>query len=166
MQIISLGVMSGATFFFLFVVFTFFNGQPGPETDFGALDTVNTLSFLNAVLFVSCLFLSKFLDGWFYSEKRIAAVTVNLSDHNAAAFYIGMVQTGKIIRMSFLEVPAFLGLVACFIAINDGVMLQYSHYWLNAASYFGFMYLLVSDFPTQDNIIGVFTSRLKFLIAW
>jgi len=166
MQIIHLSIMSGATFFFLFIVFMFFTGRAGAETDFGAVDTVNTISFLNAALFVSCLFMSKFLDGWYYSEKRIEAAAAGVSDRDAASFYIGMVRTGKIIRMAVLEAPAFVGLVACYMAIDSGVMLQYSHYWLNAASYFGFIYLLASDFPTQDNIIGVFTSRLKFLVVW
>jgi hypothetical protein len=168
MQIIHFGIMAGASSFFLIIIFIYLTNQQGFKINQQDIETINTLSIVHSVIFISCLILSGVIYKNMLSEKKVESMLnkINNDNPNPVESYIGIIRTSQIIYTAILEAPAFFGLVICFMAITNNVIYEYNYYWLNAVSYFAFIYLLTKGFPTKEKLLIIFQTQLKYLVSY
>ncbi len=168
-QIIYFAIISGATIFFFMIIFMFATVAPSKEIQNLNQETITNFSIIHAMLFISCLAISDFIYRQLLLEPKVESMLKNMRSIEAstiAASYIGIIRIAKIVRIAIIEVPVFFGLVTCFMAVINNILQENSYYWLNALSYFIFVYLLAKDFPTKDRLLQIFKTRLKYLVEY
>ncbi len=112
-------------------------------------DTVvlpNSARLINILTMVTMAWsLAGILAGEFMWRRAVRAIA-RPADADAG------VQTAFVIRLALREGTALLGLVACFLAAQNGVLRAFPAYWVNAAPAALFLFFLYAQWPSLDNL--------------
>ena len=131
------GAMCAALFVFASTIVFLFLSQPhGPASE-KALRTIRLLSSVNALMIVVAYPLS----------ARLSRISLKAGGSRAA-----LLQTAEIVRLVPREAAGLFGLVACFLAAQNGVLNAHPAYWLNALGAGLFWCSTALSFPNEERL--------------
>lgn len=168
-QLVHFAIMAGVTTFFLIVIFMYYFNQGKNETSGVGIETINMLSIIHLLLFITSLKLSGLFYNTTLQQIRVESMlekSAAMGAQNPADSYIAILRTAKIIKLAVLEAPVFVGLVTCFIGVTNNILHQHPYYWINACSYFIFMYLVIKDFPNREKLLNILKDKFKYLLEY
>ncbi len=168
-QLITGSILFGATMFLGFIVFMYNTAAPSEAPGTETVEMMNLLSLIHGAVFVGGMIASRFLFDMMFSSARIESAVNGwkLARLSAAAEkYLAVMRSAVIIKMALLEMPAFFGLVVCFIGVTNGVLKVESIYWANLISYAALVFLLLKNFPTKERLIELFKNKLGHLLEY
>lgn len=72
---------------------------------------------------------------------------------------MGTLRAATILRLALFEVVALFGGVVCLVSVTLGVALAWPLVWLNAASTFVLLALVITTFPTRERVERALRAR-------
>jgi uncharacterized membrane protein len=166
MQVIGVALPIGVVIFAAIVGVMYFVREPAIPQDAGAVNALTAVHALFAIvglvgawLLPEIMFREANLRKWAVWAGR--TVVAREGANRQATLCIGLIQMSRIIRLAVLEGVAFLGLVACLLAVQQGTVQHQPLYWLNASTALLFIAYAALTIPTRDRITREFTSKIQ-----
>lgn len=149
LQAVQFGLVMGPLLFA--VVIGVIAIQPRPPVE-GGEALVRILSLAHLIVFLTCLGAGRFLPEQVFSPQRLASAP--------AAEWVKAQQTALILRLGLIEAPSLLGLVACLVAVFDGVLPAKPVYFANLVSLVVLVVVGIRTFPTKERLVAWFERRI------
>ncbi len=127
--------------------------QPEPGSD----GMLRNLTIASTVFFLVALPTSKLIYESFFRKKLDSQ---SPSGEMGVDEVMGKIRTAFIVRSAILEAAAFLGLIACLIAIFTGWLQQQPLYWVNLLPAAAFVAFTAATVPSRDRLERIFVDKI------
>jgi hypothetical protein len=165
-QIIQGAIGAGVAMFFTAVLFVSQQSPALPDAE--AVGPVNLLSLVHAFVAAAAYAAANFFYTTAFKEDKLKeGVAKTLYDQqrmpitDPAEKCLAAIRTATIVRLALWEAPALFGLVVCMIASTNGLLREYSMYWLNLMTGLIFIGLVVITFPNKEKLENIFATYIS-----
>jgi len=151
LQIIYFALAIGASTFLFVIYFLYTQGGDATAAE---QSSVPSMTIVHFAILISAIFLSRFIYEKMYSNIPAEVMT-------SPQVIWQKMRAAHIVRLAVLEAPVFLGLVTCFIGVQDGFILQEPIYWINLTSLVVFLSFIALNFPNHERVMQEFRYRFR-----